>query len=586
MQVKWRPGLVLNKRVRFNKLCALIIISILIPAFSFEQNRYDVLITEFLPDPSPPVGLPESSFIELKNRSHQDFNLRGWKISDGKNAAMIKTDCLLRSDSFLILCPSSVVKNFTPFGPTLGVTSFPSLNNDADDIILIASDSQVIHALRYDKSWFDNELKAGGGWSLEMIDPENPCTGPGNWKASISSTGGTPGQINSVAAVNPDREPPSLLRANPVDSLMMDLVFDESLDSSSASNPFNFFISEEIGSPASAAALPPRFDHARLQLRQSMVHGKVYEVTAGGVMDCSGNAIKNNSCQTGIPAKAAPFEIIINEILFNPLPLGSDYIELFNRSNSIVDCSTLWIAGRDPDGKLRDPVVLTTEPRLFLPGEYLVLTEDPEWILQNYPSTPPASLMHLQTIPSMPDDMGKIVLANDDGGIVDELDYDHHWHSSLLTIESGVALERIHSDQPTSVSSNWASAAASTGYGTPGLKNSEYMPASDTGLEWITLEPKIFSPDMDGYQDYLFIHYQLPAAGFIGSITVFDIFGRAVRKLVNNSLWGTSGEFRWDGLDENLQSLSTGHYILYVELFQPEGAMFKKKLVCTLAGNH
>ena len=29
-------------------------------------NRYDVVITEFLSDPTPAVGLPESEFIELK----------------------------------------------------------------------------------------------------------------------------------------------------------------------------------------------------------------------------------------------------------------------------------------------------------------------------------------------------------------------------------------------------------------------------------------------------------------------------------------------------------------------------------------
>jgi hypothetical protein len=88
---------------------------------------------------------------------------------------------------------------------------------------------------------------------------------------------------------------------------------------------------------------------------------------------------------------------------------------------------------------------------------------------------------------------------------------------------------------------------------------------------------------MDGYQDFLFLEYHLPAPGFIGSISIFNIYGLTVRKLANNIIWGTSGSFRWDGLDDNLHPLPTGHYIIYVELFLPDGRIKKQKLVCVLA---
>ena len=79
--------------------------------------------------------------------------------------------------------------------------------------MLLTDEDRLIHAIQYEKSWFGNELKASGGWSLEMIDENNPCTGKLNWTASGSPNGGTPGSVNSMVAANPDEQAPGLLRA-------------------------------------------------------------------------------------------------------------------------------------------------------------------------------------------------------------------------------------------------------------------------------------------------------------------------------------------------------------------------------------
>ena len=182
---------------------------------------------------------------------------------------------------------------------------------------------------------------------------------------------------------------------------------------------------------------------------------------------------------------------------------------------SIIAGSELFIAGRDPNGNFKDPVGLVKEERAFFPGEYLLLTENPAWILQNYPTGRPASqILSLPALPSMPDDQGKIVLLNASGDVIDELDYDHHWHSPLLTSESGVALERINPDLPTNLASNWTSAAAACRIWNTRLQKfriifRQVIPIRISFL----LNRKYFHLIMDGYQDFLFIHYQLPAAG-------------------------------------------------------------------------
>jgi hypothetical protein len=191
-------------------------------------------------------------------------------------------------------------------------------------------------------------------------------------------------------------------------------------------------------------------------------------------------------------------------------------------------------------------------------------------------------MIEISALPSLPDDAGKVVLLNATGELIDELDYDHHWHSPLLASETGISLERIRSDLPTGLASNWTSAAASAGFGTPGYKNSESS-SDSSAMDLISVEPKLFSPDMDGYHDFCFINYQLPVAGFMGSISIYDISGRMVRKLVNNLLWGISGTFRWDGLDDQQNLLPAGQYVIYIELFRTDGTVINKKIVSVLA---
>src|SRR5450432_3119467 len=98
-----------RRRLAFYFLCHLL------PVLSVAQNRYDIVISEFFPDPTPSRGLPESEFVELKNRSQQDYNLRDWKISNGTSTATIKTDYLLKADSFLVLCPTSSAAAYAQF---------------------------------------------------------------------------------------------------------------------------------------------------------------------------------------------------------------------------------------------------------------------------------------------------------------------------------------------------------------------------------------------------------------------------------------------------------------------------------------
>ena len=128
-------------------------------------KQYDVVIDEIFADPTPEVGLPALEFVELKNISVTPLNLSGWELHDGNSTAILP-DFILQPDSFIIVCGKSAAVPYASFGTTLGVSSFPSLDNDGDIIYLRSPENIIIHAVSYSTSWYQNELKRleGGRW--------------------------------------------------------------------------------------------------------------------------------------------------------------------------------------------------------------------------------------------------------------------------------------------------------------------------------------------------------------------------------------------------------------------------------------
>ena len=91
-----------------------------------------------------------------------------------------------------------------------------------------------------------------------------------------------------------------------------------------------------------------------------------------------------NKARVGVPVDAAPGELIINEILFNPRPNAFDYVEFYNKSNKIVDASKLYIANRNSSNVISNIKQLGFTPRLVFPGDYIVITEDAASLALNY----------------------------------------------------------------------------------------------------------------------------------------------------------------------------------------------------------
>ncbi len=530
----------------------------------------DVIINELMADPDPVVGLPNAEFVELFNTTtDQFFNLTGWKITDGSSTGTLSS-AQIPPGGYLILSTTGSATLFDSFGTSIGVTSFPSLNNSGDPMELWNAAGMTIDAVQYADSWYHDPAKADGGWTLERIDPFTPCSSAANWTASTASIGGTPGAENSVFAILTDTIPPTIAQVFVIDSVTVDVLFSENMDQGTLlSGDYNIEPASGITNVSIIA-----LDRVRITLATELVAGELRTITITDVSDCPGNAIEaGNTLTFALPEPIEAGDVVINEVLYDPRGSGSDFIELYNRSQKVVSLAGLQLAN------VNDTLLITADSYLLLPGQHVAVATDPANVLDNYPLGH-ADRMLQMALPTFNNGSGRVVFLAENDDMLDLFDYSDDLQFALLKSVDGVSLERVDPDRPTSDNSNWHSAAEAVNFATPGYQNSQYAPAPAPNGS-ISIDPAIFSPDNDGYQDVLTITYKFDEPGFVGTMKVFDLAGREVRTLMDNELLGTSGAVSWDGLMEGNDLARIGPYIVYTEAYDLNGNVekFRKSVV-------
>jgi hypothetical protein len=532
----------------------------------------DVIINEFMADPSPSVGQPELEYIEIHNVSTKYFNLNGWKVGDGPTMGSIQNDWLIPG-GYKVLCATSSTGSFAQ---SVAVSSFPSLNNAGDSIILKDNTGSIIDALYFTDSWYNDDAKAAGGFSLERINPQDPCSAADNWTASAASNGGTPGVQNSVFDNSPDLLAPDIIELTATAPNLLEIRFSENLDSLSLVN--TGIITSPTLSVLTRFITGTYADAMTLQFNENIVPGTVYTILLSSLSDCWMNSADRNG-QFILPDEPISGEVILNEILFDPITGGSDWIEVFNNSNKVFDLKGWEIANYDNDTIDNNKVI---ETHFFLlPGMYAVIGEDSAFVLSQYPFAVPGSFV-FSDLPSLNVDSSTVYLLYGNEQI-DKVSYTDDWHFKLLDVTDGVSLERIDPSGGSSDQFNWHSAAEAVGFATPGAKNSQYYPAIQNGS--FSFSSATVSPDNDGFEDILQVAYEMSEAGLLGTFTIYDDRGRKIRELFANELLGSSGNFNWDGVTDDNVKASIGTYVAVFEAFSLEGGMlFTGRKAFTVAG--
>ncbi|MBD2713958.1 lamin tail domain-containing protein [Microvirga sp. STR05] len=543
-----------------------------------------VLITEIFADETPVVGLPSSEYLEIHNPSATAVldlaGVRLLKPGQTGNPAVFPAGATLLPGEYAVVCGSTRVPQFAAYGKVFGLSNFPSLTNAGDQLLLRSRDGRTLFEISYSDTWYKDSRKKEGGWSLEMVDPANPCAGIENWTASTDASGGTPGRANSVRTSNPDRAAPVLLRALALNPTTVRLFFGEKLDSLAAANTALYGLSPAVA-VTRAAPEAPDFRTVDLTLGTALQANQALTVTVQRATDCVGNAAGSATSATfGLPSAAAPGDVVINEILFNPRTNAVDFVELLNRSGKYLDVQNWQLGNEKPDGSV-DAEQISSGAYVLAPGQLVLLTTRPDIVQSQYPtSSEPAAFLAMSGFPIFPDDAGVVAVFDGQGRSLDRYSYNKDQHLKLLDDLNGVSLERIRAEGP-STAANFHSAASSVGYATPGRRNSQQQDAAG-GAQQFSVEPEVFTPDEDGMQDFTTLNYQLDGTGYAASVTVYDAQGRLTRRLVRNETLATSGFFQWDGLTDRGQKAAVGYYVLLVELFGPNGGSkqeYKKTVV-------
>lgn len=541
----------------------------------------EVIFSEIMADPEPSVALPEVEYIELFNRSNETISLNGWMLFSGDKSYPVPV-CNIFPNEYLILCPKSGSTEFSKDINMAILNSFPALPNNGKTIYLIDSKSTLIACLEYDFSWYKSGFKSQGGWSLECIDTDNLSGDVQNWTSSTDISGGTPGKVNSVKKSNPDKVLPLLKRLYVLDSGLLELVFSKKMDMEWLKGINSFFFEDASNIVIDSDPQIPAYRSVYLKLSDLIISGKIYELSIKEMKDVSGNLSVDTSIFFSLPLPPDSFSLSINEIMFNPTAAGCDYIEFVNISEKCIDLSDVWLSNRNEQGEFNEGCRLSEKPLPCLPGSYWLISVNADTVFRQSHISPSPNYIDLDKMPSLPDDMGNIVLISTNSKIIDEASYDYKMHFSLINNPEGVSLEKINPELSSLSADSWMSASSVSGYGTPGYVNSQFREIGFVPNDDFVFTDNVWlSPDNDGINDFITITVISPEPGIVG-INIYDIKGREIRKLTSNCFVGSEERFIWDGKDKNGNLVKFGKYVVFASYFSQNGKSLKKRFVLSV----
>lgn len=424
----------------------------------------EVLITEFMPDPEPVIGLPNAEFVELFNTSRYPINLANFSIGDAAIVSKIPLQ-IMEPFSYVILCAAKDSSLFRPYGKLIGLLQWPSLNNSSDSLRLFYK-QELWQEIAYDLTYYNSKEKESGGYSLSMLNPFHTCYKKKNWLASTSTLGGSPGTENPGWMNQKDSSKAVLLNIDYFAPNKLLLEFNKSVI---LQNSWQNYLG--LQGVSIDKITPDPFDDKKIHLhfKDTLVHLKQYSFNLYPIEDCLENKSKQQIQFTYLEAKIPKQnQLLISEIYFDESRKGNfpqrEFIELYNASEHPINLLNMNYSDATTQVKL---------PHYILPSKsYLIICAL---------SSQSEFLSHGKTIGISPwpnlNSSDQLTLLDSNGYLLHQVKYTDAWLKSSAKNFS-CSIEMIDLNNPCGKQNNWAASQNLNG-ASPGKKNSHTQPKRD-----------------------------------------------------------------------------------------------------------
>jgi hypothetical protein len=330
-----------------------------------------VVITEVMYDDT---GSVDGEWVELHNTTASAINMSLWRLTDAPSVPpategdlVIPTGTIIPAGGYVVICkvalaeiPAAIV--------CVDSGSFGLSNSPGDNLALYtAAFAQLVDGSL--SVLYPDLSPSNLGYSIEKCNVNAQWSGlAADWHTSTNVFGTgryarcTPGAANSACVA--DTDPPTIVSATALSTTLVQVLFSEPLDPTTAETATNYSVSAGVGNP-STATLQTNTTTVNLAFASAMAPN-TYTLTVNNVADVALNAILPNS-QANFTITAPNENLKITEFMPNPAAVNDnvgEWFEVYNAGATAVNLAGWTLsdnAGTD-----------TIEAATINPGQYFV----------------------------------------------------------------------------------------------------------------------------------------------------------------------------------------------------------------------